>query len=118
MKSVYLLIEHIYRPNPVARTNKPGWHLKENAWNISERVKIVDGSLKSNQLRDPTVIIDLINNSVLKNRSDDTNETLLPFYLDKYKEDIKYSLMAWSAKDPANLAKLREIKDGTETDTN
>lgn len=117
MSKLYLVINEIFRPNSHVRTNRAGWHEQPNAWNVAERVSIVDGTLKQRVLAEASVVIDLVDSSVLKNRGGDDAKALSAHYLGKYQEEVQQALLLWSLKDPRNMAKLRELSNGNETDS-
>lgn len=117
MSKLYLVVNEIFRPNSHVRTHKAGWHQQPGAWTSAERVSIVDGTLKRNVLAEASVVIDLVHNTVLKNRGGDADKAVSALYLERYQDDIKQALMIWSHKDPRNMAKLREMSNGNETDT-
>lgn len=117
MSKLYLVVNEIFRPNSHVRTNRAGWHEQPNAWNVAERVSIVDGTLKQRVLAEASVIIDLVDSSVLKNRGSDDDKAIAAHYLEKYQEEVQQALLLWSLKDPRNMAKLRELSNGNETDS-
>lgn len=113
MSNLYLVATEIYRPRSHMRTTKSGWHEHPGAWEVSEQVKIIDGSLKTRVYSEASIIIDLVNNKVLKNRGSDEDKAVSAYYMKKYQDNIKQSLLVWSHKNPKNLNTLKEMSEAT-----
>jgi hypothetical protein len=80
-----------------ARTEKKGWMKDQKNISHVENPMIVD-RVKDKHLTGAAVIIDLLQDVVLKNRLDDSNEEVLTHYKQKYSHIIEQGKNSWSHK--------------------
>lgn len=85
MKKLYLVVNHRHKPNH--STNKVKTHLKEwmfepNAVHTDEVFDVVS-NLSFNKLTEASVVIDLVNDKIIKNRFGDDEKVKL-HYLELY----------------------------------
>jgi hypothetical protein len=84
----FLIIDMIHSPAPHVRTNVKGWMDVEGNLKTTEVPYLVD-RLAPRHLRQATVILDVFNNKLVKNRfSDTTDEQVYQHYARKYGEHI------------------------------
>lgn len=117
MKKLYLVITEKFTPNNHVTTSRKGWHLIEDAWNVSEKADFFKGTLKINVMSSASVIIDLVDNTVIKCRHPGDNNEIKNHYLEQYQNQIKQALMYWAVESPEHLQKLKEMTH-VETDLN
>ncbi len=96
----FLCVERLYVPSKDAKTHIAGWRNEET---IQSQVKVsfVD------RIRDVTkytVIIDIINNEIIKNTSGLNDDTTIVGYVGEYHEEIKQAIGVWVKKVGASEA--------------
>lgn len=94
----FLIVNTIQRPVKPSITRVAGWAETEANWSIFENPYVVD-SVKTKQLIEATVIIDVMRSTVIKSRfTEVSEEEVLHHYLDKYKEQVKEAIDLWMTK--------------------
>lgn len=103
----YMFITFIQRPSPGSKTNDPTW--KENGtWEVTEKMVISDYP-KSRMMLEASVVIDLLNTKVVKNRNGDLSDVSCNEYFARYYVEIVEALKVWAKKRPENLDALRKF---------
>lgn len=108
--SVYMVISHIQRPAAGLNMNKRGVAGNPDNWETFENMALVD-RVKKAQLQQASVIIDLLNGKVLKNRFETSDTQTFAEYVDRYQEDVTEALKLWGSRDPANYKKLKALSE-------
>jgi hypothetical protein len=104
----FLVITHIKTPAKGQRTNLQGW-TKDAEWDTHESMKVVD-RLNTKTLTSASIILDILDEKVVKNRYDNIpNQEIFDEYVKKYVEDIQEGLIAWVRGSPENLNYLIEF---------
>ncbi len=90
---------------------------KLGEWDAIENMKIVD-RVSTRQLFETDIVIDILEQKVLKNRMGGSEQTVYEAYIDRYNEDVKGALSGWIGTNPANLeilqkflANVKELED-------
>lgn len=115
----FMVVTHIQRPAKGVNTSKAGWSNADTEWDVSENMVIVD-RVKTNQMNMASVILDLLEGTVVKNRFGDRNTEVFKAYFGRYQQEIIEALKTWGLKDPANRARLEQAsadkaaKEGTD----
>lgn len=93
----FLVINTTARPASHVRTHKTGWSEDGKNWNVFEQVSVVD-SISDKNLRGATIIIDVLNNKVVKNRFSENadEESVLKHFMGKYSDQIMQGLDIWA----------------------
>lgn len=73
-----------------------------------ENMQIVD-SVSTKHLQYSDFVIDLLNQTVVKNRHGGDPKTIYDGYMERYYEDVKGALSGWIAKSPENLEILQRF---------
>lgn len=81
----------------VENTHVKGWGDTESNWNIAERAYIVD-RVSNKMMQEATFIIDIINNTVIKNRHSEQSdaETVMKHFMPKYSQEIMEGMERWA----------------------
>jgi hypothetical protein len=123
-KTVYLYVTHITRLSKNVASNKKGNATNPDNWETFENMAITDRENKK-MLISASVVLDLVNGKVIKNRFDVPDTEIFKEYFDRYKDDITSALKQWMAMDNKNyerlktLAQIQEPKDESNaTDSN
>ena len=96
----FLVINVIHSAAKGTRTERKGWHLTAENWQSNDAPSIVDRVSKK-ILENATVIIDLVNNKLIKNRyQDNSSEEILKHFTDKYPNEIAQVIAHWKATQP------------------
>lgn len=104
-KRPYMLISYSRVPAANQHSNLKNFK-NEGEWDAVENMKIVDSiSTKSQQYSD--VIIDLLNQKVVKNRMGGDAKVIYDGYVQRYYDDIKDALKDWIALSPDNRDALQ-----------
>lgn len=106
----FLVITHVQRPSKSIDTRKAGWSTPDTEWDVSENMIVVD-RIKTHQMNQATVILDLLHGKVVKNRFGDNNTAVFKAYFDRYQQDIVEALKTWGRKNPENHAALTEASE-------
>jgi len=94
----FLIIDLIHKPSASARTHIKGWMDRPNAVESHENPYLVD-RVAARHLRQATVIIDLMNKKMVKNRFKDTPaQEVYDHYTRKYGGHIAQALSIWRAR--------------------
>jgi uncharacterized protein with ATP-grasp and redox domains len=103
----FLVITHIQTPEKGQRTNLHGW-TKDAEWATHESMKIVD-RLNTKTLTTASIILDILDEKVVKNRYDSISNTeIFDEYIKKYLEDVQEGMIAWVRGNPENFNVLLE----------
>jgi hypothetical protein len=106
----FLVIEAYVKPAPQTRTERKGWKTDKANQQVSEVPTIID-RISSRHLRRAEVIIDIVNDSMIKNRLKGDNiidrvafsSELLAFYKDKYADIMQRAKIAWDAQQTVKI---------------
>lgn len=99
-KRPFLVIIHREVPNATSR-------LLESY----EDMIIVD-RVTHNHLTRATLVIDILNGKIVKNRNiGGTEEEIFQTYISRYEEDIRESIEVWGRSSPENLAIIRQFAE-------
>lgn len=106
----FMIITYIRRPTTGQATQIKGWSkANDDAWDITENMIIVD-RVSQKHLETADVVIDLLNNSTVKNRLGDVmDSTIIDGYVKRYYNDVKSAMASWVADNSGNLEKIRQI---------
>jgi hypothetical protein len=106
----FLVIEAYTHPEKGVRTETKGWQKEKNSQHVTEHPSVVDRVAKRTWVR-AEVIIDIINDCVIKNRlrgdSATYNKEILEHYKKKYSEIVNRSKAVWAAQHAVELAKQK-----------
>jgi hypothetical protein len=115
----FLVIEAYVQPASHMRTERKGWKDAKDSQIVSEIPSVVD-RVNAKIMRRAEVIIDIVNDRVIKNRlqGDSTIDPvtftaeILTFYKDKYSKIVKQGNAVWVAQQAVAMAKtaLNEAK--------
>jgi hypothetical protein len=103
----FLVISYRFTLDGTQKSNVPGF--SETAkWAPIENMTIVD-RITNRMLQEAEVIIDIFENTVIKNRgaADVENAQVMTHFVGKYAKDIKEALKTWIKNNPANLTKVQ-----------
>ena len=89
----FLVVARLARPAQSARTNMKGWMSIQANVDVQEEPIIVD-RITDDHLISATVIVDLLRETVIKNRTKDDAESLLASYKAKYSNIIQQGIQA------------------------
>ncbi|CAM6053366.1 unnamed protein product [Sphagnum tenellum] len=87
-----------YFPAAGTRTHIAGWSNRDSAWETKENPYVVD-RVNTKHLRQASVIIDIINQTFVKNRftRNEPNE-VMDHYRGKYADQINHSVAVWQSR--------------------
>jgi hypothetical protein len=109
----FLVIKYLQTPHAESNTRVKGWGT-DGKWDVNESMVIVD-RIKDRHQREAHIILDILEGRVIKNRFDNTEDTkVFAHYFERYKDDIQEAIQRWARKDPANLARLKQIEENAE----
>lgn len=117
-KSVFLVINHITRVAQGVKTHKKGESTNPDNYEVHESMILADRVSKANQVSS-SIIIDLLNGKVLKNRFSVSDTDVFKEYVDKYQAEIGDALRRWGSQKTDNYQKLKGLAaeaEGTKTD--
>jgi hypothetical protein len=117
-KSVFLVINHITRVAKGVASHKKSAANNPDNYEVHENMILADRVSKANQIS-ASVIIDLLNGKVLKNRFSVDSTQVFKEYVDKYQTEIGDALRRWGTQNPDNYKKLKGLAteaEGTKTD--
>ena len=106
-KRPYMLISYAKVPAKGQATQTKNFK-NEGEWDAVENMKIVDSISSTNQAYSD-VIIDLLNQKVVKNRIGGDDKVIYDGYVKRYYDDIKGAMSAWIAQGPDNLKFLQDF---------
>lgn len=98
-KTLYLIVRHIIK----ARKGDNN-HVTENVV-VAERLKMRDE-------REATVIIDLFNGKVVKDRQARDSVEVFTYYVDRYQSLITKTTREWINQSESNLDTIKRVVDG------
>lgn len=100
----FLAVKYFIRPGEGQKTEMKNF--KEHAvWDVME-IPNIHFSLSNKILIESHVIIDIVNNKVLKNRFDEeSNEDVLSHFFAKYEDDIIRTVARWQGKTVEEITK-------------
>lgn len=94
----FLVVTVLYSAKPFVRTNRKAWNDNPNNWRSTELPLVVD-KLTKRHIAEASVIIDLTDNTVVKNRFPDVaNEDVVKHYTNKYADSIAQAVSLWTEK--------------------
>ena len=94
----FLVVNTVHRPAPGVRTERSGWGKEAGAWNSLESVSVLD-RVSDRTRRSATVIIDLLQKTLVHNRyADSPAIDVMKHYLDKYAEQANEAMGIWLAR--------------------
>ncbi|MNR94406.1 hypothetical protein D3C72_254810 [compost metagenome] len=113
-RSVYLAVTHVTRLAKGIHSNKKGVSTDPDNWETLENMVITD-NVNKRLMTMATVVIDLLNGKVIKNRFADQHSDAETFrsYVDRYQADIGAALKKWGTQDPENYKKLKGLAGPT-----
>jgi hypothetical protein len=102
----FLVLTETSRPAPGVKTETKGWMEVDGQLKRFEQPSIVD-RVQRKHLVNATIIIDLLNRAVVKNRHAElgTDEQFLEFYMEKYAEQITEGLRIWAQRSALDIGK-------------
>ena len=93
-KRPFVVITNRYTPAPGAQTQKKGW-ADTAGWVVNEEMTVVDRITNKHEMY-ATVIIDVMEAKVLRNRFQDmTSDQILGHFMNKYKAQIQEAIGIW-----------------------
>lgn len=114
----FLVVTNVARPSKDAKTSVKGWNNTQTNVNVFERVSVVD-SVSGRLLQEATIIIDILNNKVVKNRyaTSSDEEKVLQHFISKYGKEVTQGLEIWarSNRPVPKVTALEAEKSETET---
>ena len=116
-KSVFLIISHISRLVKGVDASKKGVSTNPDNYETFENMVISDKVARKHILS-ASVVIDLLNGKVLKNRHSVDDTSTFREYVDRYQQDIGAALRSWAAMNPDNYKKLKGIAGSAAGDQN
>lgn len=97
-KRPFLVIDMLHRPARGVRTENRGWTKEPRNWDITEVSRMVD-RITPNLMRNATVIIDVMPNTLVKSRfTGDESEAVLKHFARKYAAMIAQANDVWTAR--------------------
>jgi len=93
----FLVIRIKRMPEKHARTEKAGWMKQDLNWRDAEEREVVD-SVTPKVMREAAIIIDIINQTTVKDRTGGNSTQTALRYLAKYKADVERAMMIWYGK--------------------
>ena len=93
----FLVIETITQPSGSARTERKGWQKTPGNLHVEEKPYMV-ARISTNIIKRAAAIIDVVNDTVVKNRLGLKSEILLDHAKSKYGSMIQQSKDAWEAQ--------------------
>lgn len=106
-KTVYMMITHVMKPIKGAASHKKSVAENPDNWETTENM-IISDSVPRKKLYEASVVLDLLNAKVLKNRFELDDSQLFREYVDRYRTDIGEALREWALQSPENNARVRE----------
>ncbi|AUZ95076.1 hypothetical protein FDI40_gp311 [Agrobacterium phage Atu_ph07] len=103
MKTIYMVITHIHKD-----TNLEG--------KVVENMRLYDTLPKANILTSASLIFDLFNGKVIKNRFEEENDNPFIDYVSRYREEIGKFIAAWAQASPENMAAAKAMFGGGNND--
>lgn len=111
-KRPYMLISYSKVPAANQKTNAANFK-NEGEWDAVENMKIVDSISNKNQLYSD-VVIDLLNQTVVKNRLGGDAKVIYDGYVKRYYDDIKDAMSDWIRQSPDNRDALQKFVEAHE----
>jgi hypothetical protein len=96
----FLTVEVIQRPAPDVNTKVKGWMDVPGNLQSFEKVSFLD---RINDQAKFAVIIDIINSSVVQNKSSLSENEVLATYLSQYREKVTAALSVWAEREAKHL---------------
>jgi len=91
----FLIVTMVTRPAKGVNTSKKGWHEKPGSVDIFERPYVKD-RISDNDIAEASVVIDILNRTVVKNRYEAVPDAVAAaYYLDKYRDQVKKAMTVW-----------------------
>lgn len=106
----FMIITYSRKPQTGQATQVAGWGAgDEDAWDVTENMIIAD-RISDKQMQFADVIIDLLNNSIVKNRLGSVaDSTLVDGYVARYMVDVKKAMTRWVEEKTGDVEKIRQI---------
>lgn len=95
----FLLAFHYKVPKKGVKTEKKGWNKDDQSFDIVEETNFVD-SISKKRLEESSVIIDILNASVVKSRYSDNHNKVYQYYMEKYKNDVEKACTEFFKRNP------------------
>lgn len=99
----FLIINNTYEPSGTVRTEVKGWKDQPGALTNLEQPLLVD-RVQASHLSRASVIIDVLNKKIVKNRYEEDPTAVMNHYLNKYKSAVMEAIRVWIDREAANLA--------------
>lgn len=109
-RSVYLIVTHVTRLAKGINSNQKGVSSNPDNYETFENM-ILSDRVPNRMNREASVIIDLLNGKVVKNRFGATDTETFRAYVDRYQADIGAALRKWGIQNPDNYNRLRDLAD-------
>lgn len=105
----FLVVTQTGRPARHVKTHVAGWAVDAKNWDVSERPMIVD-RVSDKMLNEASIIIDLLNTTLVKNRFQGTGEEkkIMEYYLGRYSQEVTEGMQIWT-RQMLGAAKAAEI---------
>lgn len=94
----FLIIKTFHRPAANVSTVLKNWGEQPDAW-VSHETPMVADHINRSMMESATVIIDLVNSKLIKNRYSDTpDDKVMEYYLNKFSAQTKEGISLWMDK--------------------
>lgn len=109
----FLTVEVTHRPAPDVNTKLKGWMSQPGAMRSYEKVSFLD---RINNETKYAVVIDILNSTVVRNSSQNSDSEVLATYLSTYKDKVVQAMTVWAEREARTMAlaqadeQLAEIK--------
>ena len=129
----HMIIKHLSRPAAHARTEIKGWKELDESYLKLEEIVSFSTKVHYKDIVESTIVIDILNKKVVKNRYGLDDFKIMEHYSSKYEKDMVKALNLWSLSlsmeerqlalekieqitkpDPADERKVEEKKDDAE----
>lgn len=109
----FLTVEVTHQPAPDVNTKVKGWMDQPGAMRSFEKVSFLD---RINNESKYAVVIDILNSTVVRNSSQNSDHEVLATYLSTYKDKVVQAMTVWAEREARTMAlaqadeQLSEIK--------
>jgi hypothetical protein len=93
----FLIVTTSYRPGAGRATTVKNWGKEPSAWTMDE-IPLLTDHISNKTMASATVIIDVVNAKMIKNRYDTEDDQVMAHYLSKFREQTKQALSLWMDK--------------------
>lgn len=106
----YMVITHRQKPAKGVHTNTKVTD-EATRWEVTENMVILDRPPSSSKSASASLVMDLLEGKVLKNRfAGEVSDTeIFTRYFEQYREDITEALKEWALRSPENLMQLDKL---------